>query len=86
MVIDMGSEEVKKSPYSVPYHHQTWNHLFFDRLRAVQLEIRFMQSYLQEEESGRIGGAGLSSEIAALSKCGDILFTDVYQSIRGKWL
>lgn len=49
----------KSSVYNVPYQHQTWNHLFFDRIRAVQIEVEFMQAYLLKEENSRSGGAGL---------------------------
>lgn len=74
-----------KRPHEVPYQHQTWNHLFFDRIRSVQLEIELMRAYLQREEDGRIGGAGLKQEIDALSAVSSILFDDVYKPIREKW-
>lgn len=68
------------------YNHQTYNHLFFDRIRAVQLEVEFMKSYLLREEEGRIGGAGLKGEIDALEKVSTLLFDGVYMPIREKWL
>lgn len=71
---------------SVPYQHQTSNHLFFDRVRSLQFEVDLLCSYLKREEEGRIGGAGLASEIKALDKVSSILFDDVYMSIREKWL
>ena len=71
---------------SVPYQHQTSNHLFFDRVRSLQFEVDLLCSYLKREEDGRIGGAGLASEIKALEKVSSILFDDVYMSIREKWL
>ena len=74
------------SAYSVPYQHQTSNHLFFDRVRSLQFEVDLLCSYLKREEEGRNGGAGLASEIKALEKVSSILFDDVYMSIREKWL
>ena len=68
------------------YQHQTWNHLFFDRVREVQLEVELLKAYLQQEESGRIGGAGLKREIFALSRVSSLLFDGVYKPIREKWL
>lgn len=82
----MDSSKTGGSAYDVSYQHQTWNHLFFDRIRAVQLEIRLMQSYLAEEEASRIGGAGLSRQIKALERCSSILFDGVYMPLRDKWL
>ena len=62
------------NPYSTPYQHQTWNHFFFDRIREVQLEVHLLRAYLQQEESARIGGAGLKREISALSWVSSLLF------------
>lgn len=76
----------KSSVYNVPYQHQTWNHLFFDRIRAVQLEVEFMQAYLLKEENSRSGGAGLKGEIKALGHISNVLFNQVYKPIREKWL
>lgn len=75
-----------KSAYSVPYQHQTSNHLFFDRVRSLQFEVDLLCSYLKREEEGRIGGAGLSFEIEALENVSRVLFDDVYKSLREKWL
>lgn len=75
-----------KSAYSVPYQHQTSNHLFFDRVRSLQFEVDLLCSYLKREEEGRICGAGLSSEIEALENVSRVLFDDVYKSLREKWL
>lgn len=75
-----------KSAYSVPYQHQTSNHLFFDKVRSLQFEVDLLCSYLKREEEGRIGGAGLDSEIEALEKVSCVLFDDVYKSLREKWL
>lgn len=74
------------SPYSIPYQHQTYNHLFFDRIRAVQLEVVFLRSYLVIEENSRSGGAGLAGEIQALDSCSALLFDAVYKPLRSKWL
>lgn len=82
----MNFSKIGGSAYDVPYQHQTWNHLFFDRIRSVQLEIRLMQSYLVEEEASRSGGAGLSRQIKSLHRCSMILFDDVYMPLRDKWL
>lgn len=82
----MSNENKRKSPYDVPYQHQTLNHLFFDRIREVQLEVEFMKSYLLREEEGRIGGAGLKGEIRALDRVSLLLFDEVYKPIRDKWL
>lgn len=68
------------------YVHQTYNHLFFDRVRAVQFEVDLLKAYLVDEENSRVGGAGLSSEISALNSVSTILFDDVYHSIRQKWM
>lgn len=75
-----------KSVYSVPYQHQTSNHLFFERVRSLQFEVDLLCSYLKREEEGRIGGAGLVSEINALEKVSSVLFDEVYKPIRKKWL
>lgn len=69
-----------------PYQHQIYNHLFFDRIRAVQLEVEFMKAYLEREESSRIGGAGLKREISTLEKISSLLFDGVYKPIREKWV
>ena len=82
----MDSKQIPDFPHDVPYQHQTWNHLVFDRIRAVQLEVRLLQSYLVEEESSRIGGAGLSGQIKALERCSSLLFDGVYMPLRDKWL
>lgn len=74
------------SVYSVPYQHQISNHLFFDRVRSLQFEVDLLCSYLKHEEEGRIGGAGLASEINALEKVSSVLFDEVYKPIREKWL
>lgn len=79
-------EHIPEKPMWDPYRHQTFNHLFFDRIRAVQLEVEFMMAYLEKEESGRIGGAGLKREIAALRKVSSLLFDDVYSPIREQWI
>lgn len=68
------------------YKHQPFNHLFFDRIRAVELEVEFMKSYLLREEEGRVGGAGLKGEIDALQEVSTLLFDGVYKPIRDKWL
>ena len=62
------------------------NHLFFDRVRSLQFEVDLLCSYLKREEEGRIGGAGLASEISALEKVSSVLFDEVYKPIRKKWL
>ena len=80
------SSSKNRSPYSVPYQHQTWNHLFFDRIRTVQLDIELMKAYLVDEERGRTGGAGLLHEIESLTRCSSLLFDEVYQPLRDKWL
>lgn len=81
----MDSSKTGGSAYDVPYQHQTWNHLFFDRIRAVQLEILLMRSYLVEEEAFRSGGAGLADQVRALESCSALLFDDVYMPLRDKW-
>ena len=70
------------------YRHQTFNHLVFDRLRAVQLEVEFLAAYLrQNNKSQNLDGTfPLDREIRALDKCSSILFDEVYHSLRGKWL
>lgn len=68
------------------YSHQTTNHLIFDRIREVQLEVDLLRSYLQCEETGRIGGAGLKHEISVLADVSTSLFDDVYMPLREKWL
>lgn len=68
-----------------PYQHQTVNHLIFDRIRSVQLEVDLLRAYLTEEENSRIGGAGLKSEINALSRASTLLFDRVYMPLREKW-
>ena len=73
-------------PYDIPYQHQTSNHLFFDRVRAVQFEVELLKTYLEAEEHGRDGGAGLAHEIKTLSDVSALLFDEVYLSIRKKWL
>lgn len=75
-----------KSAYSVPYQHQTSNHLFFDRVRSLQFEVDLLCSYLKRFEEGRIGGADLASEIKALENVSSVLFDEVYKSLREKWL
>lgn len=81
----MDSKYISGSPYDVLYRHQTWNHLFFDRIRHVQLEIRLIQSYLAEEEASRVGGMGLAPEIKALERCSSILFDSVYMPLSKAW-
>lgn len=71
--------------YDVSYVHKTTNHLVFDRIRQIQLDVDFLCSYLQREEASRVSGAGLSSEIKALMRVHNLLFEDVYQSLRSKW-
>lgn len=70
------------------YRHQTFNHLVFDRLRAVQLEVEFLAAYLRQNNKAQNldGTFPLDREIRALDKCSRILFDDVYHSLRGKWL
>lgn len=68
------------------YQHQTINHLIFDRIREVQIEVDLLRAYLQCEETGRVGGAGLKHEISALTDVSNLLFDDVYMLLREKWL
>ena len=67
------------------YQHQTINHLIFDRVREIQLEVDLLRAYLQCEEVGRIGGAGLKHEISVLTDVSISLFDDVYKPLREKW-
>lgn len=73
------------SVYEVPYQHQTYNHLIFDRIRSVQLEVELLKAYLEQDEFSRIGGAGLKDEIDVLAFVSHLLFDDVYHTLRKKW-
>ena len=70
------------------YRHQTYNHLVFDRIRAIQLEVEFLASYLrQNNKVQNLDGAyPLDFEIRALDKCSRILFDEVYHPLRCKWI
>lgn len=74
-----------KSSFSSHSLHLTSNQLFFTKVRFLQFEVDLLRSYLLEEESSRVGGAGLSSEIEALEKVSSLLFDGVYKPLRDCW-
>ena len=67
------------------YVHQTYNHLMFDRIRELQLDVELIKSYLIREETSRVGGADLADIIFALDRISSDVFELVYKPLREKW-
>lgn len=67
------------------YQHQSWNHLVFDKVRSIQLDIEFLKAYLMANDFASADPRH-QSEIQALQECSTLLFDDVYKSLREKWL
>ena len=67
------------------YQHQTYNHLIFDKVRQIQLDVELVKSYLQQEENSRVGGADLAEVISALQTISTDIFEVVYKPLRNKW-
>lgn len=65
------------NPYSRPYEHKTCNHLFFDKIRSLSMEIDYVSAYLKESNVPR-------ALLNKLSQAHELLF-EVYKDIRELW-
>lgn len=65
------------SPYSKPYVHKSCNHLFFDKLRSLTMEVDYASAYLKDNDVPR-------SLLDKLAQAHELLF-EVYKDIRELW-
>lgn len=65
------------NPYSRPYQHKTCNHLCFDKIRSLSMEIDFVSAYLKESNVPR-------ALLNKLAQAHELLF-EVYKDIRELW-
>ena len=67
------------------YLHQTYNHLTFDQIRAIQMGVKYLTAYLQVELEHNYSDE-LAGIVGKLEDVSDILFDGVYKPIRRIWL